>query len=165
MANRNKITKEQATEKLLALKPNQNQNKLSQFLKQENVKEFNRVLYSKAFLDMQGYKPFCIESEEICRQECQEFFELCLKYDIIPSIALSICSGFIVDFCPNAFMMLILSNLDISLFLIAAFILLASILVSSSWNCDSISRKISAKVFIFVILAYSLILQPLMFDH
>lgn len=87
MANRNKITKEQATEKLLAIKPNNNQNKLSQFLKQENVKEFNRVLYSKAFLDMQGYKPFCIESEEICRKECQEFFELCLKYDIIPSIA------------------------------------------------------------------------------
>ena len=87
MANRNKITKEEATKQLLELKPNNNQNKLSQFLKQENVKEFNKVMYSRAFIDMQGRKPFCIESEEICREECREFFELCLKYDIIPSIA------------------------------------------------------------------------------
>lgn len=87
MANRNKITKEEATKQLLELKPNNNQNKLSQFLKQDNVKEFNKVMYSRAFIDMQGRKPFCIESEEICREECREFFELCLKYDIIPSIA------------------------------------------------------------------------------
>lgn len=87
MANRNKITKEEAIQTLIEKKPNNNQNKLSQFLKQENVKEFNKVLYSRAFLDMQGRKPFAIESEEICRGECAEFFELCLKHDMIPSIA------------------------------------------------------------------------------
>lgn len=87
MANRNKITKEEATKQLLELKPNQNQNKLSQFLKQPNVKEFNKVMYSRAFTDMQGYKPFCIESEEVCQKECLEFFTLCYDYDIIPSIA------------------------------------------------------------------------------
>ena len=87
MANRNKITKEEAIQTLMEKKPNQNQNKLSQFLKQPNVKEFNKVMYSRAFLDMQGRKPFCIESEEVCRQECLEFFDLCYKYDMIPSVA------------------------------------------------------------------------------
>ena len=87
MANRNKITKEEAIQTLMEKKPNPNQNKLSQLLKQENVKEFNRVMYNRAFLDMQGRRPFAIENEEICRQECLEFFELCIKYDIIPSIA------------------------------------------------------------------------------
>lgn len=87
MANRNKITKEEATKQLLELKPNNNQNKLSQFLKQPNVKEFNKVMYSRAFIDMQGRSPWAIESDEVCREECREFFELCLKYDIIPSIA------------------------------------------------------------------------------
>ena len=87
MANRNKITKEEATKQLLELKPNNNQNKLSQFLKQENVKEFNKAMYSRAFVDMQGRSPWAIESEEVCRQECREFFELCLKYDMIPSVA------------------------------------------------------------------------------
>ena len=87
MANRNLITKEEATKQLLELKPNNNQNKLSQFLKQENVKAFNRILTNRAFLENQGRKPFAIESEEICKKECMEFFELCYNYDIIPSVA------------------------------------------------------------------------------
>ena len=87
MANRNKITKEEAIQTLMEKKPNQNQNKLSQFLKQPNVKEFNKAMYSRAFLDMQGRKPWAIESEEVCRQECLEFFDLCYKYDMIPSVA------------------------------------------------------------------------------
>lgn len=87
MANRNKITKEEAIEILKEKKPNNNQNKLSQFLKQDNVKAFNRILANKAFIDNQGGKPFAIENEEVCKEECAEFFRLCYEFDIIPSVA------------------------------------------------------------------------------
>lgn len=88
MANRNKITKEEAIQTLMEKKPNRNQNKLSEFLKQENVKKFNKALVSRAFLDKMGNNmPFALDNEDICRQECSEFFALCYDCDMIPSIA------------------------------------------------------------------------------
>lgn len=87
MANRNKITKEEAIQSLIDKEPPRQLNKLCDFLHQDNVKKFNRELVSRAFLDhMDTYKPFSLDDEEECSKECAEFFELCYTHNIIPNI-------------------------------------------------------------------------------
>lgn len=86
--NRNRITKEEAIQSLINKEPPRQLNKLCDFLHQDNVKEFNRVLVSRAFLDHMGNsKSFALDDEEECLKECAEFFELCYKHDIIPNVA------------------------------------------------------------------------------
>lgn len=86
--NRNRITKDEAIQTLIDKQPPRQLNKLCDFLHQDNVKEFNRVLVSRAFLDhMDTHKPFSLDDEEECLKECAEFFELCYKHDIIPNVA------------------------------------------------------------------------------
>lgn len=88
MANRNKITKEEAVQSLIDKEPPRQLNKLCDFLHQDNVKKFNRELVSRAFLEHMGTtKPFALDDEEECLRESAEFFELCYKHDIIPNVA------------------------------------------------------------------------------
>lgn len=66
--------------------------KLSEYLSQENVKSFNRIVVSKSFDRLReekknGGRPKVFASDEECLNEIEDYFKLCDKYDIIPTIA------------------------------------------------------------------------------
>ena len=65
--------------------------KLSEYLSQENVKCFNRIVVSKNFDRLReetklGRKQIFSSNEE-CLNEIEDYFKLCDKYDMIPTIA------------------------------------------------------------------------------
>lgn len=63
-----------------------NVNQLSSFLAEENVKEFNTIMYARAF----SFNTHAVEDREACIRECVEYFNLCNKYNMIPTIS-SLC--------------------------------------------------------------------------
>ena len=66
-------------------------NGLSSYLREENVKAFNRAMIQKSF-GISGC--LSIEDRDTCIKECSEYFLLCEKYDMIPTIsALSLYLG------------------------------------------------------------------------
>lgn len=71
---------------------NSSKHKMSDYLSQENVKSFNRIVVSKSFDKLHDKhknprnKPI-FENYDQCLNEVEGYFKLCDKYNIIPTIA------------------------------------------------------------------------------
>lgn len=57
-------------------------NKVSQWLREDNVKAFNKILLDKAFM-----KHFSLTEPEVLRRELKGYFECCYSHDIVPTIS------------------------------------------------------------------------------
>lgn len=70
---------------------NSPKSKLSEYLSQENVKSFNRIVVSKGFDKLEEQhkhgRPQIFSSYEECRNEIEDYFKLCDTYNMIPTIA------------------------------------------------------------------------------
>lgn len=64
-----------------------NLNKISSYLSQPNVKEFNAILVDKAFKTNRQGRPHIFESREECENEVTGYFKLCYDYDMIPTVS------------------------------------------------------------------------------
>lgn len=65
-------------------------NKLSEYLSQENVKEFNRIMVDKALTNRVKNSrgmPQAFDSEEELKEEIAYYFKCCEEYQIIPTIS------------------------------------------------------------------------------
>lgn len=65
-------------------------NKLSEYLSQENVKEFNRIMVDKALTNRVKNNrgmPQAFDSEEELKEEIAYYFKCCEEYQIIPTIS------------------------------------------------------------------------------
>lgn len=81
---------------------NSSKNKMSEYLNEENVKSFNRIVVSRNFDKLEerrksGTPPIFSDYNE-CRDEVEGYFKLCDQYNIIPTIAsLSLYLGVVRD--------------------------------------------------------------------
>lgn len=71
---------------------NSSKSKMSQYLSQENVKNFNRIVVSRNFDKLHdnyksGFKKQVFTNYEECLEEVEGYFKLCDQYNIIPTIA------------------------------------------------------------------------------
>ena len=57
-------------------------NKVSQWLREDNVKAFNKILLDKAFM-----KHIPLTEPEVLSIELQKYFECCYSHDIVPTIS------------------------------------------------------------------------------
>lgn len=65
-------------------------NKLSEYLSQENVKEFNKIMVNKAFekrVKNSRGMPQCFDNVEELEKELAYYFRCCEEYQIIPTIS------------------------------------------------------------------------------
>ena len=65
-------------------------NKLSEYLNQDNVKEFNKIMVNKAFekrVKNSRGMPQAFDSEEELKEEIAYYFKCCEEYQIIPTIS------------------------------------------------------------------------------
>lgn len=64
-------------------------NKMTEYLSQDNVKKFNRIVVSKNFdkLHKNRGRKQTFENYDQCLSEVEGYFKLCDQYDIIPTIA------------------------------------------------------------------------------
>lgn len=66
-------------------------NKMTEYLSQDNVKKFNRIVVSKNFDKLHDRKKSgrkqAFENYTQCLDEVEGYFKLCDEYDIIPTIA------------------------------------------------------------------------------
>lgn len=71
--------------------PKGTKSKMSEYLSQDNVKSFNRIVVSKNFDKLEerhkSKSQQIFKSYEECRNDIEDYFKLCDKYDIIPTIA------------------------------------------------------------------------------
>lgn len=72
--------------------PKSSKSKMSEYLSQENVKSFNRIVVSKNFDKLHekkrnGYNQQIFQNYDECLEEVEGYFKLCDTYDIIPTIA------------------------------------------------------------------------------
>jgi len=71
--------------------PKGTKSKMSEYLSQENVKSFNRIVVSRNFDKLEerhkNKSQQIFKSYEECRNDIEDYFKLCDKYDIIPTIA------------------------------------------------------------------------------
>ena len=67
--------------------------RLSEYLSQDNVKEYNQILIDKSFRNLgntNGHYKQIFKSNDECIEECTGYFKLCDKYNMIPTIS-SLC--------------------------------------------------------------------------
>ena len=57
-------------------------NKVTQWLEEPNVKEFNKILLDKAFM-----KHFSLTEPNVLKEELQKYFECCYDNSIVPTIS------------------------------------------------------------------------------
>lgn len=62
-------------------------NKITEYMKQPNVKEFNARVVDKSFKNNRMGRPQIFDSREECEEEVQGYFKLCYDYDMIPTIS------------------------------------------------------------------------------
>lgn len=71
--------------------PKGTKSKMSEYLSKENVKSFNRIVVSRNFDKLEerhkSKSQQIFTDYEECRNEVEDYFKLCDKYDIIPTIA------------------------------------------------------------------------------
>lgn len=71
--------------------PKGTKSKMSEYLSQENVKSFNRIVVSRNFDKLEerhkNKNQQIFQDYDECLNEIGEYFKLCDKYDIIPTIA------------------------------------------------------------------------------
>lgn len=91
-SKRDYTTKDEREKLVIEKKPNQNKNKLSEYLSQPNVKEFNAIVVDNNFkkirenINRKG-RPQLFKSREECQDEVEGYFKLCYDYDMIPTVA------------------------------------------------------------------------------
>lgn len=70
---------------------NSSKSKMSEYLSKDNVKSFNRIVVSRNFDKLEerhkSKSQQIFKDYEECRNEVEDYFKLCDKYDIIPTIA------------------------------------------------------------------------------
>ena len=70
---------------------NSSKSKMSEYLSKENVKSFNRIVVSRNFEKLEekhkNKSQQIFSNYEECLNEIGDYFKLCDKYDIIPTIA------------------------------------------------------------------------------
>lgn len=89
-SKRDYTTQEERTQLVIDKDKNKRTNKINDYLSQPNVKEFNAILVNKAFsrIDVNNKgRPQLFKDREQCKNEVEEYFKLCYKYDMLPTIA------------------------------------------------------------------------------
>lgn len=81
-----KYTKEERIEMIKNTPVNRNRSKLSEYLSQDNVKCYNRTLVDTAFKRPYNQSIILQDLEKLEYEIC-EYFKLCDKYDIIPTVS------------------------------------------------------------------------------
>ena len=70
---------------------NSSKSKMSEYLSQDNVKSFNRIVVSRNFDKLEerrkNYNQQVFKSYDECRNDVEDYFKLCDTYNIIPTIA------------------------------------------------------------------------------
>lgn len=71
--------------------PKGTKSKMSEYLSQENVKSFNRIVVSRSFDKLEekhkNKSQQIFKDYDECKNDVEEYFKLCDRYNIIPTIA------------------------------------------------------------------------------
>jgi hypothetical protein len=89
---RDRTTKEEREQMVIDRgNPKGTKSKMSEYLSQENVKSFNRIVVSRNFDKLEerhkSKSQQIFNSYEECRNDVEDYFKLCDRYNIIPTIA------------------------------------------------------------------------------
>lgn len=89
---RYRTTKEEREQMIInKSNPSSNKSKMSEYLSQENVKSFNRIVVSRNFDKLEekhkNKSQQIFQSYDECLNDVGDYFKLCDKYNIIPTIA------------------------------------------------------------------------------
>ena len=64
-----------------------NKSKLQEYLSRPNVKEYNSIVIDKSFRNLGGQPRKFTQGYKECQEEVQEYFQLCMRLEIIPTIS------------------------------------------------------------------------------
>lgn len=89
---RNRTTKEEREQMVIDRgNPKGTKSKMSEYLSQENVKSFNRIVVSRSFDKLEerhkNKSQQIFDNYDECLNDVGEYFKLCDRYNIIPTIA------------------------------------------------------------------------------